>query len=99
MNALQYFIVFGVISILLGLVGWLRAGSKASFIAGGVSGALLVAAGFIAGTIGLWMGTIVSAALAGRFLPVFLKGRQVYPAGILAILAVVGVVLGLRAVL
>lgn len=98
MNALQFFIVFGVIGIVLGLIGWLRAGSKASFIAGGVSGALLVAAGLVAGPIGLWLGTIVSLALAGRFLPAFIKGRQIYPAGVLAILAVAGLVLGLRAI-
>ena len=97
MNPLQYFLIFGVVSILLGLVGWLRAGSKASLIAGGTSGALLVVAGFVAGMVGLWLGTIVCLALAGRFVPTFIKGRQLYPAGVMAILAVVGLVLGIRA--
>ncbi len=97
MNALQYFQIFGLISIVLGLLGWLRAKSKASLIAGGISGVLLVLAGYLAGSVGLWLGTIVSFALAGRFLPAFIKGRQIYPAGVLAILAVIGVVLGARA--
>jgi uncharacterized membrane protein (UPF0136 family) len=86
----MYFIAFGVVSVILGVMGFVRAQSKASLIAGGVSGLLLIVAGLLAGKNGIIMGTVVSFLLAGRFLPVALKTKKFYPAGILAVWAVVG---------
>ena len=89
-----YFIIFGTLSAVFGILGWVRAKSKASLIAGVASGLLLSLAGILGGwgDSGLWVGGVVSLALLGRFLPAFLKTRALYPAGILAALALGGVV-------
>ena len=91
-----YFILFGTLSAVFGILGWVRAKSKASLIAGVASGLLLSLAGILGflkpGDSGLWVGGVVSLALLGRFLPAFLKTRALYPAGILAALALGGVV-------
>ncbi len=96
-TAALYFVIFGTVSELLGVVGWVRAKSKPSLIAGVSSGLLLTIAGIL-GFIGmptacLWLGGIVSLLLLGRFLPGFLKSKSLYPAGIMAALALVGVVI------
>jgi uncharacterized membrane protein (UPF0136 family) len=92
-----YFIIFGSVSELLGILGWARAKSRASLIAGLASGLLLTLAGIL-GFIrldrpGLWLGGAVSLLLLGRFLPAFLKSRALYPSGIMTVLALIGVVL------
>jgi uncharacterized membrane protein (UPF0136 family) len=92
-----FFLIFGAIAELLGILGWVRAKSKASLIAGVVSGLLLTVAGIL-GLVrlesqGLWLGGGVSLLLLGRFLPAFLKSKALYPAGIMSALSLVGVVL------
>jgi uncharacterized membrane protein (UPF0136 family) len=95
--AASYFILFGTIAELLGLVAWLRVKSKVSLIAGLVSGLLLTIAGLL-GLIGfprpaLVMGSVVSLLLLGRFLPGFLKKKSIYPDGLMAALSIIGIVL------
>jgi len=92
-----YFIIFGSVSEVLGILGWVRAKSKASLIAGLASGLLLTLAGIL-GFLqferpGLWLGGVVSLLLLGRFLPAFLKTKALYPAGVMTVLALGGVVL------
>ena len=91
-----YLIFFGVVTIAGGVMGYLKAKSKASIIAGTISGALLVAAGVMArqgNRTGLVLGIVVSLALAGRFGVVFAKTRAMVPAGIMSMLAAIGIVL------
>jgi uncharacterized membrane protein (UPF0136 family) len=93
----SYFILFGTIAELLGLVAWLRVKSKVSLIAGLVSGLLLTIAGLL-GLIGfprpaLVMGGVVSLLLLGRFLPGFLRKKSIYPDGLMAGLSIIGIVL------
>jgi uncharacterized membrane protein (UPF0136 family) len=92
-----YLVVFGLLSIAGGVMGFVKAKSNASLIAGGIAGALLVLAGYLLGTAnaraGLILGIVVSVALAGRFVPSFLKTRKPMPAGMMAALSVVGAVL------
>lgn len=96
----EYSIAFGITSIVFGFIGYARAKSNASLIAGGISGVLLVLGGYLARgggdnyKLGFWLAFIVSILLLGRFLPTFLKTRRLYPGGILALLAAIGVVLG-----
>jgi uncharacterized membrane protein (UPF0136 family) len=94
-----YLLVFGLLSIAGGVMGFVRARSKASLIAGGLAGALLVVSGILLGTAnaraGLILGVVVSVALAARFVPGFLKTRKPMPAGMMAALSVVGAVLTL----
>lgn len=99
----DYFVFFGAVSILLGILGYVRAKSVPSLFAGGVSGVLLVVAGLmalrreqVAGlNWGYLTGLIVSVLLLGRFLPGFLKTKKLYPAGIMAVLSILGIVAGI----
>ena len=90
------YFIFGALTIVGGLIGFLKASSMPSLIAGGVSGILiLVAAVLLRGnpTAGLVLGGVVSIALAGRFLPAMLAGGKFMPAGMMTILSVIGIVL------
>ena len=91
-----YFLIFGLLTILGGVMGYVRAGSTASIIAGSVSGILLLVAAFLLPNnvaVGLVLAGLVSILLAGRFLPAFLKTGSVMPAGMMAALSVIGVVM------
>ena len=91
-----YYFIFGALTIAGGVMGFVKAGSKASLIAGGVSGVLLLLAGWLVRDkvyVGLGLGLVVSIALAGRFVPGFLETKKMMPAGMMAILSVIGIVL------
>src|SRR6184192_4287660 len=90
-----YFIIFGVLTIAGAIVGYLNAGSVASIIAGSITGVLLLVAAFLLPehrTIGLATALIVSLLLAAQFVPKFLRSERVMPAGMMAILAVIGII-------
>lgn len=92
-----YFFVFAALTAAGGLMGFLKAGSKPSLIAGVVSGILLALAGnWLSSktTLGAVMGVVVSVLLLGRFLPAYLKKGVVMPAVPMILLSVVGLVLG-----
>ncbi len=95
-----YFIVFGLLTIIGGIIGYASKGSMASIIAGSVSGILLLAAAFLLpnnATAGLALAGIVSILLAGRFLPAFLKTGDFMPAGMMSILSVIGIIMAVLA--
>jgi uncharacterized membrane protein (UPF0136 family) len=86
-----YFIVFGVLTIAGGVVGYVRAGSVASIIAGSITGVLLLVAAFLR-AIGLATAFIISLLLAAQFVPKFIRTGRVMPAGMMSILSVIGVI-------
>ena len=94
-DAQIYFLIFGVVMLLGGVMGYVKARSVPSLVAGGISGAILliralsIPRGWYAGLI---VGLIVSLLLAGRFLPALLQ-RRYNPAGYIVPLAVAGVIL------
>ncbi|HEY1770834.1 MAG TPA: TMEM14 family protein [Chthoniobacterales bacterium] len=95
-----YFIVFGLLTILGGVIGYVKAGSTASIIAGSISGALLLVAAFLLpahAVLGLAIAVIVSLLLAGRFVPGFLRSGKIMPDGIMALLSIAGVVFAIVA--
>jgi len=95
-----YYIVFGLLTIVGGVMGYLKAGSTASLIAGSISGILLLVAAFLLPNnlaIGLALAAVVSVALAGRFIPAFIKTGQVMPAGLMAVLSVIGIIMAVLA--
>ena len=95
-----YFIVFGLLTIAGGIMGYVSKGSMPSIIAGSISGILLLAAAFLLpnhAAIGLAVAAIVSVLLAGRFVPAFIKTGSLMPAGMMSILSVIGIVLALAA--
>lgn len=95
-----FYIVFGAVTLLGGIMGYVKARSVASLAAGGGSGVMLVVAGYLllgshgAATIGVSLGLVVSLLLLGRFLPALLKGKTM-PAAIIVPLALVGTVLAI----
>ncbi len=95
-----YFIVFGLLTIVGGLMGYVKAGSTASLIAGSVSGILLLLAAFLLSgnlVVGLALAALVSVALAGRFVPAFIKTHHVMPAGLMSVLSVIGIIVAIVA--
>ena len=90
-----YFVVFGVLTIVGGIIGYASKGSVPSIIAGSISGVLLLAAGFLLPehhTPGLVLALVVSILLAAQFVPKFFATWKMMPAGLMSILSVLGVV-------
>jgi uncharacterized membrane protein (UPF0136 family) len=90
-----YLIVFGALTIVGGIVGYLKAGSVASIIAGSITGVLLLVAAFLLPehrAIGLATALIVSLLLAAQFVPKFLRTGRVMPAGMMSILSAIGII-------
>jgi uncharacterized membrane protein (UPF0136 family) len=95
-----YFIIFGILTIVGGIVGYVKAGSMASIIAGSISGVLLLLAAFLLPehqAAGLILALAVSLLLAAQFIPKFFRTFKVMPAGLMSVLSVVGVVVALAA--
>lgn len=95
-----YFIIFGLLTIAGGILGYVKANSTASLIAGAISGVLLLVAAFLLpGQVvaGLTIAIIVSILLAGRFVPAFFRSGKFMPDGIMAVLSVIGIVLAVAA--
>ena len=95
-----YFIIFGLLTIVGGVIGYVKAGSTASIVAGGISGAALLIAAFLLSSnpaLGLIIAGVVSIALAGRFIPAFMQTGKVMPAGMMAVLSVIGVIVAIVA--
>lgn len=88
--------VYGTIMILGGVMGFVKVGSKASLLAGVGMGIALLASGF-----GVWRGSasslIVAEVIAALLMVLFAvrlaKTRRFMPAGMLAVLSVVAVVI------
>ena len=90
-----YFIAFGVLTIVGGMVGYLKAGSVASIIAGSITGVLLLVAAFLLPehrAIGLATAFIISLLLAAQFVPKFIRTGRVMPARMMSILSVIGLI-------
>jgi uncharacterized membrane protein (UPF0136 family) len=90
-----YFIVFGVLTIVGGIVGYVKAGSVASIIAGSITGVLLLVGAFLLPehrAAGLATMLIISLLLAAQFIPKLLRTGRVMPAGIMSVLSAIGVI-------
>ena len=95
-----YFIIFGLLTIIGGVMGYLKAGSMASIIAGSISGALLLIAAFLLPNnvvAGLALAGVVSILLAGRFVPAFIKSGDLMPGGMMSVLSVIGIIMAIVA--
>lgn len=101
MDATQlYFLIFGALTIIGGVIGYVKAGSLPSIIAGVVTGVLLLVAGWILPTnrvIGIVIALIISFLLAAQFIPKFIRTGKAMPAGLMSILSVIGIVVAIIA--
>ncbi|MDB6173887.1 MAG: Transrane protein [Chthoniobacteraceae bacterium] len=93
-----FFYVFGAVTIAAAVQGAV-AGSIISLIAGGILGALVLAGGYLLPTqptTALILALVGSIGIAGKFVPTYLKkGRAIWPAGILALLSVIGIIVAI----
>lgn len=86
--------IFGSFVIFGGVMGYVKAASKASLIAGSITGgllllsAVLIANGIVAGAI---LGLVVSLLLIGQFGPSLLKKFKVMPNLLVVILGIITV--------
>jgi uncharacterized membrane protein (UPF0136 family) len=95
-----YFIVFGILTIAGGIIGYVKAGSTASIIAGSVTGILLLIGGWLIPehrAAGLITVLIVSLLLALQFIPKFIRAGKVMPAGMMSILSAIGLLVAIVA--
>ena len=94
-----FYFIFAFLSIGGGYMGFRNKNSKASLIAGAIAGLVLLACGvFMSGTDHgppLVAGLFVCILLAGKFVPDALTKRSFMPAGLMALLSVVGIILSL----
>ena len=90
-----YFIVFGILTIAGGVVGYVKAGSMASIIAGSIAGVLLLVGAFLLPehrAVGLATVFIISLLLAAQFVPKFLRTGRIMPAGMMSIFSAIGII-------
>jgi uncharacterized membrane protein (UPF0136 family) len=95
-----YFFIFGILTIAGGIMGYAKAGSTASIIAGSISGILLLVGAWLMSTnqvVGLAITLVVSLLLLIYFAPKFMRTSAFMPAGLMSILSVIGLVVALVA--
>jgi uncharacterized membrane protein (UPF0136 family) len=93
-----YFIIFGILTIAGGIVGYVKAGSMASIIAGSISGLLLLLAAWLMPehqAAGLVIALLVSLLLAAQFIPKFFRTFKMMPAGLMSILSALGIIVAI----
>ena len=91
-----YYIVFGVVTLAGGIIGYFRAKSPPSLVAGIVCAAGLFLAAYLIHsslTAALIVGLLVSITLAGKFVPDFIHKKALFPGGIMALLSVASIVI------
>jgi len=87
--------VYGMLMMIGGIVGYLKVGSKASLLSGVGLGLALLASGY-----GVWNGSrqslvaavVIAALLIALFAMRLTKTKRFMPAGVLAILSLVAVI-------
>jgi uncharacterized membrane protein (UPF0136 family) len=93
-----YFLVFGILTIAGGIVGYVKAGSAPSIIAGSIAGILLLIGGWLIPehrVAGLTIVLVVSILLALQFIPKFIRTGKVMPAGLMSILSAIGLIVAI----
>jgi uncharacterized membrane protein (UPF0136 family) len=93
-----YFIIFGILTIVGGIIGYVSKGSVPSIVAGSISGILILLGAFLLPdhiVAGLAIALVVSVLLAGRFVPNFIQTGKAMPAGMMSILSVIGIVVAI----
>lgn len=93
-----YFLVFGILTIAGGIIGYVKAGSMPSIIAGSITGVLLLIGGWLIPehrAAGLIIVLVVSFLLALQFIPKFIRTGKVMPAGMMSILSAIGLIVAI----
>ena len=97
-----YYLIFAFLTILGGVMGYLKAKSFISLISGSISGAVLIIASYLLPARPIVAGCIalcVSVLLAGKFVPDFIHKKAFVPGGLMAFLSVVSIIVTILALL
>ena len=97
-----YYLVFAVLTIGGGIMGYVKAKSDVSIVSGSISGVLLIVASAILPGRSLRayvIGLFVSILLAGKFVPDFIHKKAFVPGGLMALLSLASIVLTILALL
>ncbi len=90
-------LLYGVLVAAGGVVGYVKASSRASLIAGGVSGVLLIVSSVAmmrgAYSLGWWLALIVAVLLLARFAMASLNGFKMMPGGLMIVLSVIAILI------
>lgn len=81
-------IIYGVLAIVGGIIGYQKAGSKISLISGTISGIGLLLAGIVASLDNNWglpLASVISAVLVIVFIVRLVKTKKFMPAGLMII--------------
>ena len=92
-------IAYGIIALVGGIIGYVKAQSKISLISGGITGLLLILSGVIqlqGQGWGLILATVVTAVLVISFAVRLAKTRKFMPAGLMGVLGLVALGVMLR---
>ncbi len=84
--------LYGILSIIGGIIGYKSAGSKVSLISGTISGLLLLVAAYVqlqGQTWGLTLAVIITSLLVIVFAIRLVKTRKLMPAGLMVVLGLV----------
>ncbi|MEO6393189.1 MAG: TMEM14 family protein [Pyrinomonadaceae bacterium] len=90
-------LIYGLLVLAGGIMGYVKANSMASLVAGGVSGLVLIgsAVAMLRGMyqVGWWLALIVAVILLARFgMAAYSSGFKMMPGGLMIILSVIAIV-------
>lgn len=97
-----YYLIFALLTIAGGIMGYVKAKSVVSVVSGSISGVVLIVASFLLPQRPILGGVIalfVSVLLAGKFVPDFVHKRAFLPGGLMALLSLASIVLTILALL
>jgi uncharacterized membrane protein (UPF0136 family) len=95
-----YFLIFGALTIVGGIIGYVKAGSLPSIIAGAITGVLLLIAAALLPqhrAAGLATAFVISLLLAAQFVPKLIRTGKMMPAGLMSVLSLIGLIVALVA--
>ena len=94
-----YLFVFGLLTAVGGYIGYSKAGSVISLIAGGLCGVVLIVAALQVSSkprFSSWMTLVISTVLIGRFLPILIVKGKVMPAIPILLLSLIAIGLAVQ---